>query len=226
MAAAIDILACILAGAALVAALLGLAGAQKVFDRSRKHHYGTLLFYYTNLSILLAAIYFALYLVWCFTGRGSALSFVVDPTLQLSITAAVQVAMLVFFFILTDCMCHFRQSCQDLHVGVRDTILQHYVVPLLTLLFWLLVGDKRGLVWADAFLWLLLPLAYFLLIVICAKLRIPLAGKGRERWWPYRFLDMDELGFLPWLRNVALTFLGLLLLGSLLVGLGKLLTLG
>ena len=225
MASALDIVSCIIAGAALVAALLGLAGAQKLFDRKRKHHFGTLLFYYTNLSILLAAIYFALYLVWVFTGKGTALSFVADPTLQLSITAAVLVAMLVFFFILTDCGRRFKQSCQDLHVGMRDSILQHYVVPLLTLIFWLLVADKRGLVWADALLWLLLPAAYFALIVICAKLRIPLAGKGRERWWPYRFLDLDVLGFRPWLRNVALTLVGLLLLACLLVGLGKLLAL-
>ena len=85
-------------------------------------------------------------------------------------------------------------------------IALHYVMPAAILLDWLLFTPKGRLRWIDAPKWLVFPLVYGGWTLIHGSL----AG-----WWPYWFLNIDELG----LATAALYFLGLLLF-FLVVGLG------
>jgi hypothetical protein len=84
--------------------------------------------------------------------------------------------------------------------------LLHYVMPAAILLDWLLFTPKGRLRWIDAPKWLVFPLVYGGWTLIHGSF----AG-----WWPYWFLNIDELG----LATAALYFLGLLVF-FLVVGLG------
>ena len=76
-------------------------------------------------------------------------------------------------------------------------ILLHYVMPAAILLDWLLFTPKGRLRWIDAPKWLVFPLVYGGWTLVHGYV----AG-----WWPYWFLNVDELG----LATAALYFLGLL----------------
>ena len=85
-------------------------------------------------------------------------------------------------------------------------ILLHYVMPVAILLDWLLFTPKGRLRWIDAPKWLVFPLVYGGWTLVHGYA----AG-----WWPYWFLNIDELG----LVTAALYFLGLLVFFGV-VGLG------
>ena len=65
-----------------------------------------------------------------------------------------------------------------------DTLL-HYVVPIATLLYWLIIAPKLGLRWHHPFLWSLYPLAYF---------GYAIARGSIDGRYPYPFMDVTKLG--------------------------------
>jgi hypothetical protein len=72
----------------------------------------------------------------------------------------------------------------------------HYVVPALTLIWWLCFADKDEVKYSHAAIWLAWPLLY----TSAALLR------GRfENWYPYFFLDVSKYG----LGKIGLNVLGL-----------------
>lgn len=70
--------------------------------------------------------------------------------------------------------------------------LLHTVIPLFYLAFWFLVAVKRSFPWRSAFVWLLYPLGYFVVILI----RGAVSG-----FYPYPFIDVPELGFTQVILN-------------------------
>ena len=93
---------------------------------------------------------------------------------------------------------------------VADALL-HYVVPFLYLIVWLVSGP-RGLVWTDALRWLLFPLGYF---------AWTLARGAWLRVYPYPFVDVGALGWLPVVRNVAVLVALFLVVGLSLIAMDK-----
>lgn len=78
---------------------------------------------------------------------------------------------------------------------IADTIV-HYIVPAMTLLYWLLIAPKYGLRWHHALLWSLYPLIYFGYAILRGSI------DGR---YPYPFMDVSVLGT----ARTALNALGL-----------------
>jgi hypothetical protein len=77
--------------------------------------------------------------------------------------------------------------------------LLHTVMPLLVLLFWILCVPKVLIRWLYIPVWLIFPAAYCLFCL----------GRGAlDAWYPYPFLDVNELG----LQAVAINIGGMLLL--------------
>ena len=172
--------------------------------------------YYTNLSNLAMLVTHVLLL---FPGRGREL--LRSPAGRYVTTLCILVTFVVYFFVLT----HFGRPRSDLlrSLGVRrvSNFLVHYLVPALTVLEWLCVADKRGLGLRDAVLWLAVPLAYFVFLLLRARTGAVITAVGRL--WPYGFLDPDILGTRRWLRNLAATLVGFFILGLLLLGIGRVL---
>ena len=79
---------------------------------------------------------------------------------------------------------------------IANTLL-HYVMPVAFVLDWLLFTPKGRLRWVDPVKWLAFPLVYG---------GWTLAHGLVTGWWPYWFVNVDELG----LASAALNFGGLL----------------
>lgn len=93
-------------------------------------------------------------------------------------------------------------------------VLLHYAVPVLYLLWWVFGNAHGRLVWSDALRWLLFPLVYLVWIFV------------RGNWlhvYPYPFIDLDTLGLAAVLRNGVLVCALFVILGSVLVGIDRLL---
>lgn len=90
--------------------------------------------------------------------------------------------------------------------------LLHSVIPVLFLLYWLLFVNKRTLQWKQAFPWLAYPLAYLFFILV----RGSFSG-----FYPYPFVNVDNLGINKVLLNsVAITAL-FIITSLLLIAAGK-----
>ena len=79
--------------------------------------------------------------------------------------------------------------------------LLHSVIPVLFLLYWLIYVPKDQLKWKDAWPWLIYPLIYTTYVFIFG---------GITGFYPYPFVDLDQLGPGKTLLNVvgvALIFL-------------------
>lgn len=88
----------------------------------------------------------------------------------------------------------------------------HTVVPLLTVAWWLLWGEKPALRWSDSLLWVTWPLTY------CAY---ALARAEFSGFYPYPFLDLSELGPAQLVVNLVSMTLAFAVVGLTLIGLGK-----
>lgn len=90
--------------------------------------------------------------------------------------------------------------------------LLHSVVPLYTILFWILYEQKAAVSWAQIPRWLIYPLSYLVYILI----RGSLSG-----FYPYPFVDVTQLGYNKVLLN-SLWLTGVFtLLSVLFIGIGK-----
>lgn len=81
----------------------------------------------------------------------------------------------------------------------------HTVVPLLFTLYWLLFAVKNGLQAKDSLLWLIYPLAYF----VMAMVRGSLSG-----FYPYPFLNVTVLGYPRVMANAVMLLAGLFLIAQ------------
>ena len=92
-----------------------------------------------------------------------------------------------------------------------DTVM-HYVVPSLTPLFWLLFAPKGALRWRDPLLWAIYPLTYF---------AYALTRGASDGKYPYPFMDIPAVGWPSALTTVAIILMLYLLVGLVLVWLGR-----
>ena len=86
--------------------------------------------------------------------------------------------------------------------------LLHYVTPAMTLLDWVIFGNRGRWRWRHAFAWLAYPLAY----LVFALVRGALLPQARPHY-PYPFLDVDQLGYPGVARSAVTMALFFLLLG-------------
>ena len=92
---------------------------------------------------------------------------------------------------------------------IRSTIL-HYIVPIMTILDYILF-DKKGIYKnIDPILWLIIPLIYFLFIFIRAKLGSELSNGS---YYPYFFIDINKYGIKTVLKNALLITIAFTILG-------------
>lgn len=91
--------------------------------------------------------------------------------------------------------------------------LLHTVVPALVIIFWLVFVPIEELKWKSAFPWLIYPIIYMAYALIHGSI---------TKFYPYPFVDINELGYNKALINTGGILLVILILSLALIGTGKL----
>ena len=91
--------------------------------------------------------------------------------------------------------------------------LLHSVMPALVIIFWLIFIPIEQLKWKNAFPWLIYPIVYMAYAIIHGAV---------TKFYPYHFVDVNELGYNRALLNAGGILLVIFLLSLALIATGKL----
>ncbi len=175
-----------------IAAVTALGLYKKAWLPDRKCLRAGFFVYYTHLSNLLVLVYESALCVSSFTPAGGVFRCLSSPAAALGATLCIYVTHLIYAFVLLP-TAHRRRDESWLKGRFSfGNICVHYVTPGLTVVQWLLWQDKSGLTFAHAAAWLLVPLAYFVFVMLRAKSGKPI-GRS-DKLYPYPFLDYPRLG--------------------------------
>ncbi|MCK9253355.1 MAG: Pr6Pr family membrane protein [Clostridiales bacterium] len=164
--------------------------------------------YFTLVSNVLCVVYYGIAVSCATRGRASW-----QPVLKGALVMGMTVTGLVYHVMLSG------SFTMQGTMAVSDALL-HTVVPLLTVLDWLIFEQKGRTTWKYPFAWVILPDAYFVTSVVRVALGASL-GYGGNRY-PYPFLNADALGWGRVWLNVAVMHVFFILLGYLFVAIDKL----
>ncbi|WAC40971.1 Pr6Pr family membrane protein [Pedobacter sp. SL55] len=90
--------------------------------------------------------------------------------------------------------------------------LLHVVVPIMFLIYWIYFVPKQQLQWKNIWLWLVFPLLYTVFVLVRGNF---------SGFYPYPFLNINELGLNKVLINCLVITLLFALLSALFVAIGK-----
>ena len=186
-------------------------------------HSHNLLSYYTNLSNIIVLIYQLCVLGSFLAPKSGFYSAVRSPVLQYTIANAITMTFLVYQFILFPAIKKKKEALTDAEksggVITPNNLCVHYIVPLASLLFWLLFGSKELPFWC-VFAWLAVPAGYSLYILLRAALGINIYEKNTP--YPYFFIDRNLIGTKRFIQNIALSLAAFFVLGLITYGISRL----
>ena len=182
-------------------------------------HSHNLFSYYTNLSNIIVLIY-QLCVLGSFLAPNSSFYFAVrNPLLQYFVANAITMTFLVYHFVLFPTVKKHKEALTDAEksggVITPNNLCVHYIVPLASLLFWLLFGSKELPFWC-VFAWLAVPAVYSLYILLRAALGINIYEKDTP--YPYFFIDRNLIGTKRFIQNIALSLAAFFALGLITYG--------
>lgn len=158
--------------------------------------------YFTVLTNLAAA----LALTAAASGRRGTLgAFFARPGVHTAIAMAIIVVAAVYHLLL-------RQLWQPQGWQVVGDDALHTLMPLLFVLYWWLAVPKSTLRWRHVLVWQVYPAGYF---------AYALARGALNGWYPYPFLEVSTLGYLRVLGNAFGVLMVFIVVGLLLVALGR-----
>ncbi|EKV56207.1 hypothetical protein A966_12641 [Brachyspira hampsonii 30446] len=145
-------------------------------------------YYFTYQSNILVIVYFILDIFNIINKKETFY-----PRLKGAVTMSITVTFLVYHFLLS--------PTADKYIGfayIRNVIV-HYIVPIMTI-FDYIIFDKKGIYKIiDPILWLIIPLLYFMFVLVRARVGSPFSDGS---YYPYFFVDIDKYGLKTVLRNV------------------------
>jgi hypothetical protein len=99
--------------------------------------------------------------------------------------------------------------------GLQKTVdeLLHTIIPTLVIIYWLIFVPIEQLKWKNAFPWLIYPMIYIIYALIHGSIK---------KWYPYPFVDVNDLGYNKALLNTGGILFVILVLSLALIGTGKL----
>ncbi|HEX4958333.1 MAG TPA: Pr6Pr family membrane protein [Lacibacter sp.] len=157
--------------------------------------------YFTILTNLLVAISFTSLLL-----PGSRWhSFVSRNTVLTAITLYILIVGLVYNLVLRS-----QWNPQGLQL-VADNGL-HTITPLLTLIYWFVYVSAKNIKWYQTAPWLIYPFAYLIYALIRGSF---------SHFYPYFFINVDNLGYSKALLNAGFVTAAFLVVALLLLGAGK-----
>jgi len=89
--------------------------------------------------------------------------------------------------------------------------LLHSVIPVYFVLFWFIFVPGKDLKWKDAFPWLIYPILYMVYAIILGAITM---------FYPYPFVDVNELGYTKALTNSLIVLALIFLLSLAFIGIG------
>ncbi|MDL2220030.1 Pr6Pr family membrane protein, partial [Ruminococcaceae bacterium OttesenSCG-928-O06] len=157
------------------------------------------LLYYTVLSNLFCFLFYAVSAIVTWrhikrTGKFGVIRFA--PHFKGGVVMAMMLTTLVYFFILADAPFAGASA-----FSVVANIISHLLVPLMVLADWALFDRKGRFAGGDPVIWMVLPFAYYCIILIAAQLGIRYYGGVS---YPYPFLNPDMIQWAAVLVNVFL----------------------
>lgn len=149
--------------------------------------------YYTNQSNLLVFLYFALIAPVLYAHR--ALRPLI-PHAEYALMLSIMLTHLVYHHFLAPFVMEetvYTPHTPDPLIAKADSVIQHYAVPLLTLVYWLLCSPQKGRLDAgDAVYWLAFPASYTVFVLLRARIRGCIHYTRSA--YPYPFLDIGFFG--------------------------------
>ncbi|WP_300712043.1 Pr6Pr family membrane protein [uncultured Brachyspira sp.] len=156
-------------------------------------------YYFTYQSNMLVIVYFILDIINIIKKDKS-----LYPRFKGAVTMSITVTFLVYHFLLSPT----AEKYEGLPY-IRNIIL-HYILPIMTILDYIIFDIKGIYKIIDPLLWLLIPIIYFIFILIRARLGEPFSNGS---YYPYFFTDIDKYGLKIVLRNVLFITLFFAFLG-------------
>lgn len=143
--------------------------------------------YYTVLSNILCVIYFGIRLMYDNTQipKNPFKRFITSPLTKYSVTMCITLTFLVYHFLLNPVWNNYSGEITIFTIG---NYIVHYIIPVLTIIDFLIFDrTKEYLPWYSPFVWMIVPIVYFIFIII----RAPLLGNIglSESPYPYPFID-------------------------------------
>ena len=158
--------------------------------------------FFTILTNLFVAVCFSVLLLKLSSRLGN---FFASPKTLTAITVYITVVGIVYNLIL-----RFLWKPTGLQWAVDE--LLHTIIPLLCIVYWIFHVYKSSLKWRDAFLWLIYPFVYIIFILIRGSM---------SSFYPYPFIDVDQIGLNKVLTNSGLLMLSFLLISFIAIAVGK-----
>jgi len=162
-----------------------------------------LLFYFTIDSSLFVLLLFFIRLL-----AGKRLFRITEnPVLSGSITINILVTGIVFILLLRSFESKFGPI---LYAG---NIMLHYLLPPLSLIYFMIYTKGKRLIYSDVLYWLIFPAFYFIITII----RGAITGK-----YPYPFIDAKTLGYPKVFLSSIFILIFIIFLGAVLISINKL----
>jgi len=189
----------VLSALIVVFCVVGLTMHKDFYDgRKRKGFFC----FYTNLSNLLAGVYFALIAPRLYA-NGALRPLI--PHAEFSLMLSIMLTFSVFHLLLFPAIratVKKAEHTREFLIVCIDNFIIHYLVPWLVFVYWLLCSPgKANLGFGDAFVWTLFPLVYLSVIFFRAARGSIIEETGSP--YPYPFLDTAALGKKTVLRTCA-----------------------
>ncbi|MDD8049624.1 MAG: Pr6Pr family membrane protein [Thomasclavelia sp.] len=171
----------------VIIGIIGILGQLQVFERKLNL---SMLSYFTVLSNLAVIVYFIIDIVFIIFHE-KTFSYTIKYMLMMAIT----VTGLVAHFMLT-------MSFSFNNMTSFSFLIVHYIIPIMTVLDWLIFDEKGNMKLFDPFKWTIAPLIYALGVFIIASMSNNFFNGNR---FPYPFLD-TSINSLP---VVIITIVGM-----------------
>jgi hypothetical protein len=191
--------------AILVAACL--CGLTMTFGMSRSGGVWDMLSYYTVQSNIIVLLFFVGLVIYNLKHRGEEL----PPnyyTIKGAVITCITLTLLIFHFVLRPML--FSMAADAEYATSLPNVLVHYVVPLMTIVDWLLFDRKGAFRKLDPLFWTIIPWAYLGFSLIRAQFATFAATGSR---YPYFFIDIDKYGVGGVAINVLCIAVGYVALG-------------
>ncbi len=91
-------------------------------------------------------------------------------------------------------------------------IALHYVMPIVTVIYWFAFVPRGELRWRDMGWWLIYPIAY---------LAFTLVQGPRVGWYPYPFIDVNAHGYAQIAINSVALFVFFAMVSAILIGIDR-----
>lgn len=204
--------------------LIGLIGLSIQLGIFSGTFYISSLNYYTILSNILCVVYFSFRLYYDYTKAPHTpfRRFVMSRLTKYCVTMCITLTFLVYHFLLASA---WHSDSTGLNLSYIGNYIVHYIIPVMTILDFFIFDRKReNIRWSAPFVWMIVPLAYFVFIL----LRAPIFGNigNTSSPYPYNFIDFTIQPVGSVITNVLLLIVSFVIIGYIFLlidyGIGKL----